>query len=169
MQQYYPLSGTTFWLDYHFWKFWTLPYHVENVVLHLIAVLLFWRLLQKLELPGAWLAAGIFALHPVMVESVAWVTERKNVLSMVFFLGALLAYGRFNSFWKTDNVSPRKWVAYVSGFFSFAGGAAGQNNDVFISGGGFIDWLVEEWAHPVARRRAAQPAVFRNRNRHVPA
>ena len=117
MQQYYPLSGTTFWLDYHFWKFWTFPYHVENVVLHLIAVLLFWRLLQKLELPGAWLAAGIFALHPVMVESVAWVTERKNVLSMVFFLGALLAYGRFNSFWKTGNVSPRKWVAYTSAFF----------------------------------------------------
>ena len=116
LQQYYPLSGTTFWLDYHFWKLWTLPYHVENVVLHLTAVFLFWRLLQKLEVPGAWLAAGIFALHPAMVESVAWITERKNVLSMVFFLGALLAYGRFNSFWKNENDSPRKWGAYVLAF-----------------------------------------------------
>ncbi|HEY1717154.1 MAG TPA: tetratricopeptide repeat protein, partial [Verrucomicrobiae bacterium] len=117
LQQYYPLSGTTFWLDYHFWKLWTLPYHIENVVLHLIAVLLFWKLLQKLEMPGAWLAAGIFALHPVMVESVAWITERKNVLSMVFFLGALLAYGRFNSFWKNENDSRRKWGAYALAFF----------------------------------------------------
>jgi tetratricopeptide (TPR) repeat protein len=116
LQQYYPLSGTTFWLDYHFWKLWALPYHVENVVLHLIAVLLFWRLLQKLQVPGAWLAAGIFALHPAMVESVAWITERKNVLSMVFFLGALLAYGRFNSSWKTNNNSPRRWGAYALAF-----------------------------------------------------
>jgi len=117
LQQYYPLSGTTFWLDYHFWKFWAFPYHVENVVLHLISAFLFWKLLQKLAVPGAWLAAGIFALHPVMVESVAWVTERKNVLSMVFFLGALLAYGRFNSFWKADNDSRRKWGAYALAFF----------------------------------------------------
>ena len=116
LQQYYPLTGTTFWLDYHFWKLWTFPYHVENIVLHLVAVLLFWRLLQKLEVPGAWLAAGIFALHPVMVESVAWVTERKNVLSMAFYLGALLAYGRFNLFWKADKDSPRRWGAYGLAF-----------------------------------------------------
>jgi protein O-mannosyl-transferase len=116
LQQYYPLTGTTFWSDYHLWKFWTFPYHVENVILHLTAVFLFWRLLWKLEVPGAWLAAAIFALHPMMVESVAWITERKNVLSMVFFLGGLLAYGRFNSFWKPSNQPPRRWVAYGLAF-----------------------------------------------------
>ncbi|MGD1019230.1 MAG: O-GlcNAc transferase, partial [Verrucomicrobiia bacterium] len=113
LQQYYPLSGTTFWLDYHLWGFWTLPYHVENVLLHAASAVLFWQLLRRLETPGAWLAGAIFALHPVMVESAGWITERKNVLSLVFYLGALLAYGRFHSFWKEDNGAPaRRWGAY---------------------------------------------------------
>ena len=112
LQQYYPLAGTTFWIDYHLWGFWTLPYHIENLLLHLTAVWLFWRLLRRLEVPGAWLAAAIFALHPVMVESAGWITERKNVLSMVFFLGGLLAYGRYASFWKEDEPSKKHYYAY---------------------------------------------------------
>ncbi|MGO9587622.1 MAG: tetratricopeptide repeat protein [Limisphaerales bacterium] len=102
LQQYYPLSGTTFWLDYQLWKFWTPPYHLENVLLHALAALLFWRLLLRLQLPGAWLAAALFALHPVMVESAAWITERKNVLSLALYLAAFLAYERFAP-WGTDD------------------------------------------------------------------
>ena len=106
LQQYYPLSGTTFWLDYQLWKFWTTPYHLENLLLHALAALLFWRLLLQLDVRGAWLAAALFAVHPVMVESVAWITERKNVLSLVLFLGAGLAYGRFAP-WKSRRGKPR--------------------------------------------------------------
>jgi len=106
LQQYHPLTGTSFWLDYHLWGFWTPPYHLENVLLHATAALLFWRLLRRLEVPGAWLASAIFALHPVMVESAGWITERKNVLSMVFFLGSLFAYGRFVNFWKSAEGEP---------------------------------------------------------------
>ncbi|HTL59353.1 MAG TPA: hypothetical protein VL361_27015, partial [Candidatus Limnocylindrales bacterium] len=100
LQQYFPLTGTTFWIDYHLWGFWTFPYHVENVLLHAMAALMVWKLLDRLKVPAAWLAAAIFALHPAMVESAAWITERKNVLSICFYLGALLAYGKFVGFWE---------------------------------------------------------------------
>ena len=99
LQQYYPLTATSFWIDYNLWGLWTTPYHLENVILHGISAWLFWRLLRYLDVPGSWFAAMIFALHPLMVESVAWITERKNVLSLVLYLGALIAYGRFCHFW----------------------------------------------------------------------
>ncbi len=118
LQQYYPLTGTSFWIDYHLWGFHTLPYHIENLLLHLTSALLFWTLLKKLQVPGTWLAGAIFAVHPVMVESVAWITERKNVLSMVFFLTGLLAYGRFSNFWKAEEKSPN-WSIYALALFLF--------------------------------------------------
>jgi tetratricopeptide (TPR) repeat protein len=94
-QQYYPLTHSTFWLDYHLWGLHPLAYHAENILLHALAAVLLWRLLRRLDVSGAWLGAALFALHPVCVESVAWITERKNALSGVCFLAAMLAAFEF--------------------------------------------------------------------------
>jgi tetratricopeptide (TPR) repeat protein len=95
-QQYYPLMHSVFWLQYHLWGDDTLGYHLVNIVLHVVVAILFMLVLRRLHIPGAYLAALIFALHPVHVESVAWITELKNTLSGALYLGAALAYLRFD-------------------------------------------------------------------------
>jgi protein O-mannosyl-transferase len=96
--QYYPLVHTVFWVEHRVFGDATPGYHLLNILLHFFSALLLLTILRRLGMPGAaaWLAGGIFALHPVMVESVAWITELKNTLSGVFFLSAALAYLTFD-------------------------------------------------------------------------
>ena len=93
--QYYPLTYTSWWLDYQIWGLSEVAFHVENVLLHAANALLFGLLLGRLGLPGARLAALVFLLHPVHVESVAWIVERKNTLSMLFYLASAYMWLRY--------------------------------------------------------------------------
>ena len=102
---YWPLVYTTFWLEHKLWGFDPTGYHVVNVLLHLANALLLWHLLRRLAMPGAWVAAAVFAVHPLHVESVAWVIERKDVLSGLFYLAAVLAWMRF-----VEQPRPRRYA-----------------------------------------------------------
>lgn len=95
-QQYYPLLHSAFWVEAKLWGDELLGYHLVNVLLHFTAATMLVSLVRSLEVEGAWLAAFVFALHPVHVESVAWISEQKNTLSLVFYLGAALAWVRFD-------------------------------------------------------------------------
>ena len=95
-QQYYPLSETVFWVQYRLWGDAMTGYHLVNIALHALTALMVALILRRLKIPGAYLAAAIFALHPMHVESVAWITEQKNTLSAVFYLAAAMAYLRFD-------------------------------------------------------------------------
>lgn len=113
-QQYYPLLHSAFWLEHRLWGDATLGYHLLNVLLHASAACLFGAVLRRLAVPGAALATLLFALHPVGVESVAWISEQKNTLSLVFYLGAALAYLQFDT-----TRRPRAFIL-ASGLFVLA-------------------------------------------------
>jgi tetratricopeptide (TPR) repeat protein len=108
--QYFPLVYTAFRAERSLWGFDPVGYHVVNILLHIANSLLLWMILRRLRIPGAWLAAAIWAVHPVNVESVAWITELKNVLSTLFYLLTILAYMR-----STDSQGRRAGVYYGLG------------------------------------------------------
>ena len=95
-QQYYPLLHSAFWVEHRLWGDSLVGYHLMNLLLHAGAACLVVAIMRRLALPGAGLAGLLFALHPVCVESVAWISEQKNTLSAVFYLGAMLAYLHFD-------------------------------------------------------------------------
>jgi len=95
-QQYYPLVHSIFWIEQKLWGDSVLGYHLVNILLHALGAVVLLRILLRLKVPGAWLAAGLFALHPVQVESVAWISEIKNTLSGLFFFCSILAYLNFD-------------------------------------------------------------------------
>jgi len=101
-EQYYPLLHGAFWVEHRLWGDWAPAYHLVNVLLHAAAAFLFMLVLRRLLPQGAGsrvplFAALLFALHPVCVESVAWISEQKNTQSTVFYLLAALFYLKWES------------------------------------------------------------------------
>jgi tetratricopeptide (TPR) repeat protein len=108
-QQYYPLLHTAFWVQHHLWGDAVFGYHVASVLLHATSAILLLLILRRLEVDGGWVAAAIFAVHPLQVESVAWISEQKNTLSLTFFLASLFLYLDFDR----DRRTSRYLLAFV--------------------------------------------------------
>jgi protein O-mannosyl-transferase len=106
-QQYYPLLHSAFWLEHRLWGDAVLGYHLVNLAQHATAACLVVLIVRRLALPGAWLAGLVFALHPVSVESVAWISEQKSTLSAVFYLSSAFIYLGFD---RTRRRSSYSWA-----------------------------------------------------------
>jgi protein O-mannosyl-transferase len=113
-QQYYPLLHSAFWLEHRLWGDAVLGYHLANLAQHALAACLGVLIVRRLALPGAWLAGLVFALHPVCVESVAWISEQKTTLSAVFYLSSAFIYLGF------DRTRRRSSYLWALGLFILA-------------------------------------------------
>ncbi len=151
--QYFPLTYTVFRLEYALWGLNSTGYHSVNILLHATNALLVWRLLRKLELPGAWLGAAIWALHPVQVESVAWVTELKNLLMCFFFLLTLRVW-----IWFVAQESGWRWAGYALALTFYALALFSKTTACTLPAALFlILWLKDR---PINRQRIAQIIPF---------
>jgi tetratricopeptide (TPR) repeat protein len=123
-EQYYPLLHSAFWVQHRLWGDHPLGYHLVTLLLHAGSALLFGLILRRLFASDgarpsagvAWLAALLFALHPVHVESVAWITEQKNTLSLAFYLISALIYLRFD-----ETRRPQTYAAALALFVASLG------------------------------------------------
>ena len=111
LPDYWPLTSTMFFLEWRIWKNDHSGYHIVNILLHGLCSVVIWHILRRLAIPGAWVAAAIFAVHPVAVASAAWISERKNTLSMLWCALAVLAYLRFDD--------EKKWGWYAAVLAAF--------------------------------------------------
>jgi len=175
--QYFPLVYTTFRFERAVWDLNPAPYHWINILLHAINALLLWRILNALKVPGCWFAAALFALHPVQVESVAWITERKNVLVCLFSLLAAFSWLKFSdlgcsrrreeadsgSMGKTASSHRRlhfdnPWFFYTLSLLFFALALFSKTTACTLP---FAFLLLEWWKHkPITRRTLVRLLPF---------
>jgi len=152
LPQYYPLVHTSYWLEYRLWQLDPRGYHLTNVILHALAAIALWRVALRLALPGAFLAGALFALHPVAVESVAWIAERKNTLSTLLYLvAALTLLPLFGADGPGAPHSGRRRLRYVAGALLFGGALLAKTVTASLPAALLV---VEWWRHGRIRPKA---------------
>lgn len=155
-QQFYPLTYTSFWLQYRISGTDPYPYHLVNVLLHAAAAVLLGLTLRKLEVPWGWLAATWFAVHPAQVESVVWITERRNVLSGVLYILAALSYFRFALPTSTRSDPRARTSAAILAVLLFAAALLAKTAVATLP---FVLALVLWWKTGSVGRREAGPLI----------
>lgn len=148
---YYPVTHTSWWLERHLlWGDRTGGYHVVNIVLHALGSVLIWRVLLRLGVPGAWVVAAIFAVHPVAAGSTAWIAQRKNVMSMCWMAAAVLAYLDFDD--------SRRWRSYVAAVAAFLLAVLSKSSVVMVP---IVLLLTAWWRHSrIGARDVLRAAPF---------
>lgn len=136
---YFPLVLSSFWVQHALWGLNPVGYHVVTLAFHMGAALLLWAVLRRLAVPGAWLGAALWALHPVQVESVAWICELKNTQSAVFFLAAILFWLRWldlrgdtAEFTGKAQVAPVPWWYYFLAVGCGVGAVLSKSSTVML-------------------------------------
>ena len=152
-QAYFPMVNTTLRFEHMLWGLNPAGYHFVNILLHCINALLVWTVLRKLAVPGSWLAAAIWAVHPVNVESVAWITELKNTQSTLFGLLTLLAWMKF-----TDRKTVRPWRLYALALLLYGPALFSKTTACTLPAAMLLVlWLRKE---PIGWRRVVQVVPF---------
>jgi tetratricopeptide (TPR) repeat protein len=139
VSRYYPLTLTTFWAQHRLWGLRPLPYHAVNILLHAASAVLLWLILRQLDVRGAWVAAAIWTVHPVNVESVAWITELKNTQSGLLFFLSLVFWLRF----RMQSKAGWYWLALLC----FTGALLSKPSTVVLPAGLLLIawWRGERW------------------------
>jgi tetratricopeptide (TPR) repeat protein len=151
--QYFPLTYTLLRIERALWGLNPAGYHWVNLLFHTANALLVWRILARLGVRGSWLAAGIFALHPVQVESVAWISELKNVLMGLFFLLTMLSWIEY-----VDREQDRRLILYVASLLFYFLALAAKSTACTLPAALF---LVLWWKRrPITRKAILEIAPF---------
>ncbi len=159
---YWPMTNTTFWIEWRLWGTNATCYRITNLIMHIIESLLIWLILRKLSIPGAFLGGLIFAIHPVNVESVAWISSRKNLTAMFFFLASILCYLKMDPLSacgqsQNRNYSPMTnrwyWMSVTAFVLAMLGKGSVAVLPVLLLG---INW----WQRPLTRKDLLQLVPF---------
>ncbi|MDR0901804.1 MAG: tetratricopeptide repeat protein [Opitutaceae bacterium] len=120
-----PLKSTILWLEWHIWEYDNTCYHIANTLFHLLNALLVWRLFSLLRIRWAWVGGLLFAIHPILMESVGWVSEQKNTISLALMIPALCAYIQFDEAGDKEGGNEGNWKHHVGGLLCIIASLAG--------------------------------------------